>query len=207
MEKRRRRLAAAPVASVSIEVPLAPGRRDADTVEAIRRNLQALAPLVADRTIESGDAAFRAIVDRIIEATPIRPLDAARAALERRAIDAIFAGTEWLTAEQIGRHRNPDAVNPHAVANRWAAEGKVFGLSKGGTMHYPRYAFDEAFDPLPVIRRVLAALAGFSPWRIASWLESTNAHLGGTRPRDRLVQDPEGVTRAARAQALGPVHG
>ena len=168
MAKQRHRSDAAPVSSVSIEVPLSPGRRDADTVEAIRRNLQAL---------------------------------------EQRAIDAIFNGTEWLTAEQIGHHRNPDAVNPHAVANRWASEGKVFGLSKGGTMHYPRYAFDEAFDPLPVIRRILTTLTDFSPWRIASWLESTNTHLGGARPRDRLAQDPEGVVRAAQAHALGPVHG
>lgn len=207
MDRHRRRSGIAPVASVTIEVPLSPGRRDPDTVESIRRNLQAIAPLVADRTIERGDAAFRAIVDHIVEATPIRPLDAVRAALERRAIDAVFDGTEWLTAEQIGRQRNPDAVNPHAIANRWASEGKVFGLSRGGVVHFPRYAFDEAFDPLPVMRRVLGKLAGYSPWRIASWLQSTNAHLGGARPRERLVGDPEAVVRAAEAHVLGPVHG
>ena len=164
-------------ARFSVQLPLPPGREDA--AEPLRQTLQAIAPFVAAGTLAQQDQVFRNVVDGIIAATPIRGLDAVRAALEQRAINAVFSGTEWLTAEQIGRLRDPDAKNPHGTANRWRAEGRVFALTKAGVLYHPRYAFDELLDPHPVVAQVLAALAGYSPYRVASWFESSNGHLGG----------------------------
>jgi len=190
---------------VRVDVSLSPGREDA--AEPVRQALQAIAPFVADATIARQDEVFRNVVDGIIAGTPIRGLDAVRAALEQRAIAAIFAGTEWLTAEQIGRLRDPGAKNPHGTANRWRTEGKIFALTKGGVLYYPRYAFDEVLDPHPVVADVLSVLTGYSPYRLASWFESTNSYLGGARPRERLNVDPSAVVVAAREHVRGPTHG
>ena len=146
-------------------------------------------------------------MDGIIAGTPIRSLDAVRAALEQRAIAAVFAGTEWLTADQIGRLRDPAAKNPHGTANRWRAEGKVFALTKGGILYYPRYAFDEVLDPHAAVAAVLSLLAGYSSYRVASWFESTNSHLGGARPRNGLAGKPQAVIAAARDHIVAPAHG
>lgn len=150
---------------------------------------------------------MRGVLDKIIETTPLRGLDAERAALEQRAIAAVFSGSEWLTAEQVGRLRDPEAKNLHGAVNRWRAEGKLFALPKAGLSYYPRYAFDEAMEPLTVMARVLAELRGWSAYRVASWFESTNGFLRGRRPRTVLATDPQAVIAAARAHARGPMHG
>ena len=196
---------ARPSRHFSIEMPLPQGREDA--AESLRQTLQAIAPFVAAGTLAQQDTVFRNVVDGIIAGTPIRTLDAARAALEQRAIAAIFSGTEWLTAEQIGRLRDPSAKNPHGTANRWRAEGKIFALTKTGVLYHPRYAFDELLDPHPVVAEVLALLAGYSPYRLAAWFESSNGYLGGARPRERLLADADGVVAAAARHAGGPLHG
>ncbi len=190
---------------VLVEVAPSPGREDA--AEPVRQALQAIAPFVTAATVSQQDAVFRGVVDSIIAGTPIRGLDAVRAALEQRAITAIFSGTEWLTAEQVGRLRDPGAKNPHGTANRWRTEGKVFTLTKGGVLYYPRYVFDEVFDPRPAVAQVLKVLSDCSAYRLAAWFESTNSYLGAARPRDLLGTQPEAVLSAARDHAVGAVHG
>lgn len=192
-------------ATVSIDLSVPLGHEDA--AEPARRALQLLAPFVVGRTIEQQAAVMRGVLEKIIETTPLRALDAERAALEQRAIAAVFSGSEWLSAEQVGRLRDPEAKNPHGAVNRWRSEGKLFALPRGGMSYYPRYAFDEAMEPRTVVARVLAELRGRSPYRIASWFESTNGFLGGRRPREMLATDPEAVVAASRAHARGPVHG
>ena len=68
-----------------------------DVAEPLRQTLQAIAPFVAAGTLAQQDQVFRNVVDGIIAATSMRGLDAVRAALEQRAINAVFSGTEWLT--------------------------------------------------------------------------------------------------------------
>ena len=202
------RAAAPNPARQQVLVDIAPTAGREDAAEPVRQVLQAIAPFVTNATVTQQDAVFRGVVDSIIASTPIRSLDAVRAALEQRAISAIFSGAEWLTADQVGRLRDPDARNPHGTANRWRTEGKVFALTKGGVLYYPRYVFDEVFDPRPVVAQVLAVLAGYSPYRLAAWFESTNSYLGAAaRPRDVLGTLPEAVLSAAHDHVTGPLHG
>jgi hypothetical protein len=98
-------------------------------------------------------------------------------------------------------------ANPRAAANRWRVERKVFAISKGGVQWFPRYAFDEAFDPHPALARIMAIFDGYSAYRLAAWFDSTNGHLEGRRPRELLHLIPDAVFAAAREHALGPVHG
>jgi hypothetical protein len=192
-------------ATVSIELPVPAGHEDA--AEPARQTLQALAPFVVERTIAQQGEVLRSVLDRIIEATPLRTLDAERTALEQRAIAAVFSGAEWLSAEQIGRLRDPQTKNPHGAVSRWRSEGRLFALPKGGMLYYPRYGFDEVLEPRPALARVIALLHGYSAFRLASWFESNNGYLGGRRPREVLAPDPDAVIAAAKAHAAGPVHG
>jgi hypothetical protein len=143
----------------------------------------------------------------LYEATPVRRLSPVRADLERKAIEAVLSGTEWLTAQEVGQRQNPDATNQHAVASRWKREGKVFFIEHKGVTLYPKYIFDEFGNPVPEVAEVLKIFEGYRPFRIASWFESTSSMLHGRRPREVRATDPQAVVDAARNHVIGPVHG
>ncbi|MGF7000476.1 hypothetical protein [Paraburkholderia sp. GAS32] len=142
-----------------------------------------------------------------VDATPVHRFSAGRAELERKAIEAVLSGTEWLTAQEVGKRQNPDATNQHAMASRWRKEGKVFYIEHKGLSLYPKYVFDEFGNPIPEVAEVLRVFEGYRSFRIASWFESTSSMLNGRRPREVLASDPRAVLSAARDHVLGPVHG
>ncbi|MDM0001253.1 hypothetical protein QTI24_21785 [Variovorax sp. J22P240] len=137
---------------------------------------------------------------------PQRPL-ARRVELEQRAIEAVMAGTQWLTAAEIGRLVNPKVVNARSIVNRWQASGRIFGIDHRGEKLYPAYVLDATWRPLPAVKEILAMLTGFSPFRIASWFESTSSALGGRRPRQAIERDPDAVLAAAKSLRAGAIHG
>lgn len=150
------------------------------------------------------------IVDLI---EPQRPV-AVRAELERRAIEAVMAATQWLSAAEIERLFNPKVVNARSTLNRWQSNGRIFGIDHRGKKLYPAYAFDATWQPLPAIQEILHVLTGFSPFRVASWFESTSSALNGRRPRHRSSREilmqcsrPPSPTWWARftAKVQGPV--
>lgn len=143
----------------------------------------------------------------LVDVTPVRELDAVRARLARRGVEAVLSGTEWLTAAEVGALADAGAANPHAYASRLVKEGRVFAIERGGVRRYPHYAFDPLGNVLPVLREVLQVFAGWSAFRIASWFESASSALGGRRPRELLDSDPAAVIAAARSHLEGPLHG
>jgi hypothetical protein len=149
----------------------------------------------------------RSALKELFDATPVRRLSPVRADLERKAIEAVLSGTEWLTAQEVGQRQNPDATNPHAVASRWKKEGKVFFIEHKGVTLYPKYIFDEFGNPVPEVAEVLKIFDGYRPFRIASWFESISSMLRGKRPREVLATDPKAVVAAALDHIVGPVHG
>ena len=122
---------------------------------------------------------------------PQRPV-ATRVELERRAIELVMTGTEWLTAAEIGRLKNPKVIRPASSVNRWHAIGRIFGLEHRGRTLYPTYVFDAGWQPLPVIRTILAVLTGFSTFEIASWFESTSSALNGRRLASACATEESG---------------
>lgn len=149
----------------------------------------------------------RAVLQDLVDATPVRRLDESRAMLEQRAIETILSGTEWLTGDEVGSRFNPEAKNKHAAVSRWLAEGKVYAIERRGQRLFARYQFDESWQPLPAIATVLKVFEGYSSFRIAGWFESTNARLDARRPRDVIQTDPGSVLAAARDHITGPLHG
>lgn len=149
----------------------------------------------------------RASVQELVDQVEVRRPAPTRIDLERRAIERVLQGVEWSTAAEIGARRAPGAANPHGTISRWRDSGAVFGIDHGGRKIYPAYVFDASLQPLPAVRKVLEVFKGYEPFRIAAWFESTNAFLGGRRPREVIGTDPDAVVAAARAHRVGPVHG
>ncbi|MGJ7511303.1 hypothetical protein [Variovorax sp. GT1P44] len=137
---------------------------------------------------------------------PQRPV-ASRVELERRAIEAVMKGTQWLTGAEIGRLVNPTVVNVRSTVNRWQANGRIFGIDHRGTKLYPAYAFDATWQPLPAVQEILRVLTDFSAFKIASWFESTNSALNSRRPRLVVARDPDAVLAAAKSHLVGTIHG
>ncbi|CAE6755986.1 hypothetical protein R20943_03145 [Paraburkholderia aspalathi] len=158
---------------------------------------------VRQRISEQEDRVLQGLVD----ASPVRLLTSTRAEMEAKAVAAVLDGTPWLTAQTVGKQQNPDATNPHAVTSRWKKEGKVFSIERAGQTLYPMYIFDEFGNPIPEVAEVLKVFHGYTPFRIASWFESTNSMLRGKRPREVLATAPSAVFEAARDHAVGAVHG
>ena len=192
---------ASPVVTIPLKgVP--PGQRSA-----VARVLTSLVPYVAEQVEARNVEVRERLVDVLVEGTPPRPLDLRLARLQANAIKAIWRGTEWLTAEQIGRLGGFSKSNLAAPASRWKNEGKLFAVPFHGVDQFPRYALDETLRPQPALEQILKALGPVSPVRIASWFESANAWLSNRRPREVLASDPRAVIAAAQERRTSGTHG
>ncbi|MBT9560700.1 MAG: hypothetical protein IV100_32045 [Myxococcales bacterium] len=167
-----------------------------------RNQVQVMLELLARRHAEADEDSMARLVDALVAARPIRTVSAAELQLLTRGVDTVLGGTEWLTADQVSAARaatqqQATATNRANLANRWKNEGRVFAITRGGRDYFPRYAFDDAFEPLPVLRDVLRAMQGRSSWGIAAWFESPSSFLGGQRPREVMAPQPKRVLDAA----------
>ena len=144
---------------------------------------------------------------QILDTTPIRHATPAMTRARERAVRMVLDGTAWSTAREVGERADLNAKNKHALASRLVKERRVFTLERGGVNEFPDYQFDAQGNPVLVMRDVLKIFAGYSPFRIASWFESTSSALGGRRPREMLADHPDQVVAAAKRDAKGPQHG
>lgn len=72
--------------------------------------------------------------------------------------------------------------------------------------YFPRYALDPSLDyrPAKSLAAVLAVFRGLkSDWGVAYWFASVNSFLGGKRPQDLLLQQPDRVVAAAEDAIAG----
>lgn len=125
--------------------------------------------------------------DRIAEllSKKIEPnLGLVRERIERlKTIRRILEEDEWLTAEQLNMLQpNPPAQKSHPASD-WKRRGRIFGVSYGGRELFARYQFDEAYQPMPVIRDVLKTFGEVADlWKIAAWFHFPNGWI--TKPGD-----------------------
>jgi len=138
------------------------------------------------------------LVDLLVGDVALTPVDMKRARLEAQALRAIRQGAEWLTAAEIADLAGLGPANPIGTVSRWKQQGRIYALRQGGKDHYPKYALGPDFRPLPVIKDIMAVLAGYDPELLAAWFDSTSRFLGGKRPREVLAAEPAWVLAAAR---------
>lgn len=169
--------------------------------------LQGLVPVVTSRVKARRRERLEQLVDVLTQDVKIRELDVRHAQMQARAVQAVLEHGEWLTAEQIGELGGFSKSNLSAPANRWKQERKIFALPYQGQDRFPRYTLDEAYRPLPVMEPILEALGAISPWRVATWFESTNAWLTNRRPRECVALEPETVLQAASHYRSSGTHG
>ncbi|WEF29518.1 integrase [Klebsiella aerogenes] len=127
----------------------------------------------------------------------------------REALNAhILADSEWLSAKALSDKAQFKNSNPSAGPNRWKSAGKIFALQLNGKDQYPRYALDEGYRPVPVVKQVIALFGEKkTPWGLAIWFGSANSWLAGKKPKDVLKTMPGQVLKAAQAEADGGAHG
>lgn len=187
--------------SVSVRVP--PRYCSDENQVILKQQAEQILALLASHHFALGDSRRQRLIEALVEATPLRGPSERELRLRARGTELVLQGTEWLTAEQVAefrstvQHARAPAVNRANLANRWKGDSRVFAISRGGKDYFPRYVFDEAFEPVPAVRRIVQLFGGRSGWALAAWFESPSSFLGGRRPRELLHADPERVIAAA----------
>jgi hypothetical protein len=106
-----------------------------------------------------------------------------------QTIREIFTEEEWLTAEMLNRLQPEPPSNKSLPASDWKRRGRIFSVSFGGKEYFPRYEFDAAYQPLPVIRELLAAFGTVADtWKIASWFHYPNGWIVEPGPEGKGVE-------------------
>jgi hypothetical protein len=150
-------------------------------------------------------SAMEELVVKLMPAVPRVP-DAGWTEQARRNAElrANFLGKfRIFDAAQVAKLSGSKASNPRAVASRWAAAGRIFGIPVGAQILYPGFQFDETGQPRPAVSKVLEALGSLklSPWAGAMWWDTGSDVLGWRAPAEVLAQDPGTVVLAAQADA------
>lgn len=160
----------------------------AGDLEQVRATLSNLAPVLVDRLKTHKAEQVQNLVRIFVGAAVPKAMDLRRARMNVEAIKAIYRGTDWLTAAEIGvslgQFTGSTSVNQAATVKRWMRRGEIFAIRYEGKNRYPRYAFGADWRPVPAIRMILQLFPRIDPWRLAAWFESSSSYLGGKRPRE-----------------------
>jgi hypothetical protein len=112
-----------------------------------------------------------------------------------QTIREILQEGEWLTADMINRLQPEPPANRSLPTSDWKRRGRIYSVTFGGKEYFPRYEFDAAYQPLPLIRDILAAFGTVADtWTIAAWFHY---------PNGRIVESgPDGIIAIAPKDAL-----
>lgn len=167
----------------------------------LQSTLNQLAPAILARQEEENSQQLRKLVDVLAGSFEPEPLNMQRALLQVKAMKAVYAGTEWLTATQVGelfaRQSGRRSVNPSAAASRWKNSGAIFAIEFDGRDRYPRYAFGLDFRPLAEMAEIISIMKPIEALKLSAWFESNSSFLGGKKPREVIGQDARRVVDAA----------
>jgi len=124
-----------------------------------------------------------------------------------RTIHELFAEGDWLTAEQLNALQATPAANKAHPAADWKRRGRVFSVNYRGKEYFARYQFDALYQPLPIVKNVLASFGEVADtWTLAAWFHFASPWLvqrderGATNiaPKDALDRGDEVVRAAAQ---------
>lgn len=176
---------------------LAPGIK-----KQVEQALAGLVPAVVESMREHRELNRARLIEYFLQGAAPNSIDLKRARQNANALKAVYAGTQWLTAAdigtQLGNLSGKPPANLSAQASRWKTLREVFAIEHDGKDRYPRYAFGIDWRPLPVLKEVIATFAPTDPMRLAAWFESTSSFLGGRRPRELIAEDGAKVLDAVR---------
>lgn len=122
----------------------------------------------------------------------------------------VLESARWLTAEQVSVLAGFSSNNPSAQPNKWKSKGIIFAIHSKGIDYFPEYALNPAenYRPAKVLADILSTFKGSKDgWGAAYWFGSLNGYLGGARPQDLLLSEPDKVLSAAKREVAGIIHG
>jgi hypothetical protein len=179
-------------------------------VRALAQTMANLAPLVGTILRRRQEEAFNSIVEALVPEVPPPHHKLVEARMAAEARKAVLETGDWLTAAQVAEMAGFSTTNPSAQPNKWKKDGQVFAVRHRGVDYFPGYALDPAADyrPTKVLARVLAVFKRKKgEWDIAYWFASVNSFLGGRRPQDLILDEPERLVAAAEDEVAGILHG
>lgn len=125
---------------------------------------------------------------------------------EEAAHRQILAGIEWFTAEQINARQKIPPADKEQPASDWKKQRRIFSLTLDDREYFAAYQFDAMYQPLPVIRDILAVFGErFDSWSIAAWFHFPNGWIAGTGDHEdealapmHALDRPDDVVRAVQ---------
>lgn len=156
------------------------------------------------------DQMIKALVDALVPKAPPTPSLLKEAAMVARSRNSVLEGADWLTATQVAQLAGLSASNPSTQPNKWKRQKHIFALKHNGVDYFPGYALDPAtgYRPRKVLKPVLEVFGEAKDgWGLAYWFLSANSFLGGKRPQDVLLTQPERVIAAAKDEIKDVAHG
>lgn len=132
------------------------------------------------------------------------------AAMLDRARATVLQDNCWLTSKQVAELAGLRDGSASTELGSWTHDRLIFSISAQGIELFPAYGLDHqnSYHPLPEISKIIETLGQSKDgWGLAYWFASANSFIGGRRPQDLLVMDPEAVVAAAADEADGFMHG
>lgn len=151
-----------------------------------------------------------ASADDPIEPSGIGTPIGTEARMTAEARKAVLESGNWLTAAQIAEMTGSSAGNPSAEPNEWMKDGQIFTVHHCSVDYFPGYALDPSagYRPAKGLAKVIGVFRGRKDgWALAYWFASVNSFLGGKRPQDLLIDQPDRVFAAANDEVAGMQHG
>jgi hypothetical protein len=177
-----------------LDVPL-PAGTDPALLPSLRQGLAR----AVDLMVSSGEVGILEQADRLATLLTgvIEPdLGLVEERLKRmQTIREIFNEEEWLSADMLNRLQLEPPSNRSLPASDWKRRGRIFSVTFGGKEYFPRYEFDAVYQPLPLMKEVLAAFGTVADtWKIAAWFHYPNGRI--------IEPGPEGIRAVAPKDAL-----
>ncbi len=180
------------------------------TAKALAQTVAGLAPLVGAIMQRRQDETLNSIVEALVPEVPPPYHKLVEARMVADARKAVLESGDWLTAAGVAKVAGFSATNPSAQPNKWKKECQIFALRHRGVDYFPGYALDPSADfrPVKALAKVLDVFRGKKDdWGLAYWFASVNSFLGGRRPQDLLIGQPDRVVAAATDEVAGVLHG
>ncbi|MFB9984856.1 hypothetical protein ACFSQQ_39670 [Mesorhizobium kowhaii] len=178
-------------------------------IRALADTVVSIAPLVRTILMRRQREAIGSIIEALVPQVPPPQHMLVEARMTAEARRAVLESGDWLTASQIANMAGFSTSNPSAQPNKWKKEGQIFAVRHRGVDYFPGYALDSAgYRPIKALAKVLSVFSGKKDdWGLAYWFASVNSSLGGKRPHDMLIAQPERVLAAAEDELVGALHG
>lgn len=110
----------------------------------------------------------------------------------QHTIRQIVDNTVWMSAEQIhDAQRVSKPASQSLPASDWARRKRIFSVNIEGRELFPKYQFDDAMQPHPVIAEILAEFGeGADSWEIAAWFHFPNGWIVNATSQGQIPLAP-----------------